>query len=193
MQTFIKINHRHESPFRVIIANIFIDNSGLPIKIMGAVKTESSIWIIQIMSVFFWIKIYFHNQYCIYKNAKNQILVYFSDPVGTGRDLSLHDDLTGKAGSAYQQARAMREKYAAMQAKISYEKEIGLLLVAHDVKMAVADGDALIRNRLEALPDILAPQLAAEKDEQRIRALLSDQIEYLLDELSRSFKSMEKI
>jgi len=103
------------------------------------------------------------------------------------------DDLTGKAGSAYQQARAMREKYAAMQAKISYEKEIGLLLVAHDVKMAVADGDALIRNRLEALPDILAPQLAAEKDEQRIRALLSDQIEYLLDELSRSFKTMGRI
>ena len=105
----------------------------------------------------------------------------------------LLDDMTGKAGSAYQQARAMREKYAAMQAKISYEKEIGLLLVAHDVKMAIADGDALIRNRLEALPDILAPQLAAEKDEQRIRALLTDQIEYLLDELSRSFKSMEKL
>jgi CRISPR/Cas system-associated endonuclease Cas3-HD len=100
------------------------------------------------------------------------------------------DDLTGKAGSAYQQARAMREKYAAMQAKIAYEKEIGLLLVAHDVKMAVADGDALIRNRLEALPDILATQLAAEKDEQRIRSMLSDQIEYLLDELSRAFKGM---
>jgi hypothetical protein len=95
-----------------------------------------------------------------------------------------------KAGSAYQQARAMREKYAAMQAKISYEKEIGLLLVAHDVKMAVADGDAIIRNRLESLPDILAPQLAAEKDEQRIRMILADQIEFLLDELSRTFTGM---
>jgi CRISPR/Cas system-associated endonuclease Cas3-HD len=103
------------------------------------------------------------------------------------------DDMTGKAGSAYQQARAMREKYAAMQAKISYEKEIGLLLVAHDVKMAVADGDAIIRNRLESLPDILAPQLAAEKDEQRIRMILADQIEFLLEELSRTFRSMEKI
>ena len=102
------------------------------------------------------------------------------------------DDMTGKAGSAYQQARAMREKYAAMQAKISYEKEIGLLLVAHDVKMAVADGDALIRNRLEALPDILAPQLAAEKDEHKIRAILADQVEYLLDELSRTFNVMGK-
>jgi CRISPR/Cas system-associated endonuclease Cas3-HD len=102
------------------------------------------------------------------------------------------DDLTGKAGSAYQQARAMREKYAAMQAKMAYEKEIGTLLVAHEVKMAIADGDAIIRNRLEALPDILAPQLAAEKDEQRIRALLAEQIEDLLDELSRTFYRMVK-
>ena len=102
------------------------------------------------------------------------------------------DDLTGKAGSAYQQARAMREKYAAMQAKMAYEKEIGTLLVAHEVKMAIADGDAIIRNRLESLPDILAPQLAAEKDEQRIRALLAEQIEDLLDELSRTFYRMVK-
>ena len=80
----------------------------------------------------------------------------------------------------------------AMQAKIAYEKEVGILLVAHDVKMAVADGDAIIRNRLESLPDILAPQLAAEKDEQRIRALLAEHIEFLLDELSRTFHGMAK-
>lgn len=102
------------------------------------------------------------------------------------------DDMSGRAGSAYQQARAMREKYTAMQAKIAYEKEIGVLLVAQEVRMAVADGDAIIRNRLESLPDILAPQLAAEKDEQKIRLLLSSQIEYLLDELSRTFNGMVK-
>ena len=102
------------------------------------------------------------------------------------------EDITGKAGSAYQQARAMREKYMAMQAKIAYEKEIGTLLVAHDVKMAIADGDAIIRNRLESLPDILAPQLAAEKDEQRIRTLLADYLENILEDLSRSFHNLVK-
>lgn len=102
------------------------------------------------------------------------------------------DDMTGNAGSAYQQARAMKEKYAAMQAKIAYEKEVGLLLVASEVNMAVADGDAIIRNRLESLPDMLAPQLAAESDEQKIRALLMDQIEYLLGELSQSFHKLTK-
>lgn len=102
------------------------------------------------------------------------------------------DDITGKAGSAYQQARAMKEKYAAMQAKIAYEKEVGILLVAHDVMLAVADGDAIIRNRLESLPDMLAPQLAAEMDEQKIRALLMDHIEHLLGELSQSFHKLTK-
>jgi hypothetical protein len=52
------------------------------------------------------------------------------------------------------------------------------------------DGDTIIRNRLEAIPDILAPQLAAENDEQKIRIILIDQIEYLLGELSRAFKKM---
>jgi hypothetical protein len=102
------------------------------------------------------------------------------------------DDITGKAGSAYQQARAMKEKYAAMSAKISYEKEVGTLLLADDARFAVADGDTIIRNRLESLPDILAPQLAAETDEQKIRSLLMDHIESLLGDLSRSFYNLAK-
>lgn len=102
------------------------------------------------------------------------------------------DSQQGLAGSAYQQARAMREKYAAMQAKLAYEKEVGLLLEANGVRLAVADGDAIIRNRLEALPDILAPQLASEKDEQKIRRLLTDHIETILAGLSKTFGGMAK-
>lgn len=102
------------------------------------------------------------------------------------------DDLTGRSGSAYQQARAMKEKYNAMQAKLSYEKEVGILLVTADAKAAVADGDTIIRTRLESLPDMLAPQLAAETDEQKIRALLMDHVEHLLSELSRTFHGMTK-
>ena len=114
-----------------------------------------------------------------------------SQPV-SGTAGHLLDDMTGKAGSAYQQARAMKEKYAAMQAKIAYEKEVGILLVAQDARLAVADGDAIIRNRLESLPDMLAPQLAAEMDEQKIRTLLMDHIEHLLSELSQSFYKLTK-
>jgi len=96
------------------------------------------------------------------------------------------------AGITYQKARTTKEHYAALQAQIAYEKEIGLLLVADEAKAAVADGDAIIRNRLESLPDVLAPQLAAETDEQKIRSILFDQVEQLLSELSRSFYGMAK-
>jgi len=104
----------------------------------------------------------------------------------------VRDEVAGRAGSAYQQARAMREKYAAMQAKTNYERETGTLLKADEVRSAVADGDAIVRNRLESLPDILAPQLAALNDEQKIRTLLLDYIEQTLAELSRSFYDLAK-
>lgn len=99
------------------------------------------------------------------------------------------EDMEGK-NVGYQQARAMKENYNALQAKIAYQKEVGQLLVANEVKMAVADGDTIIRNRLESLPDMLAPQLAAETDEQKIRSMLMDHIESLLSDLSRSFNGM---
>lgn len=102
------------------------------------------------------------------------------------------DELNGKAGSGYQQARAVKEKYNALSAKIAYEKEIGTLLVADEVKFAVSDSDTIIRNRLESLPDTIAPQLSAETDEQKIRSMLIDIIESLLSDLSRSFYSLAK-
>lgn len=94
------------------------------------------------------------------------------------------------SGSAYQRAKAVKEKYNALMAKAAYEREIKQLLPIDDVRQAVMDGDVLIRSRLESLPDMLAPQLAAETDEQRIRALLIEQIEQLLAELSGSFNKL---
>ncbi|MGZ8915833.1 MAG: hypothetical protein ACXW1Z_22370, partial [Methylobacter sp.] len=94
------------------------------------------------------------------------------------------------SGSAYQRAKAVKEKYNALMAKAAYEREIKQLLPIDDVRQAVMDGDVLIRSRLESLPDMLAPQLAAETDEQRIRALLIEQIEHLLADLSNSFHKL---
>ena len=102
------------------------------------------------------------------------------------------DIVAGVHHSNYQDARAKKEHFAALQAQIAYEREIGLLLKVDDAKSAVADGDAIIRNRLESLPDILAPQLAAETDEQKIRILLIDYIEHMLSDLSRSFYGLMK-
>ena len=59
---------------------------------------------------------------------------------------------TISAGQSYQQARAMKEQYAAMQARIAYEKEIGNLL---DIQSVRLDGNEI---DMKTLADIKWPE-----------------------------------
>lgn len=93
----------------------------------------------------------------------------------------------------YHDYRTQHEKFKALRAKQEFEQSTGLLLVAEDVLKAIANSDAIVRQRIESLPDILAPQLAAESDEQRLKSLLVDYIENVLTELSRSLRKMVKV
>jgi hypothetical protein len=101
-------------------------------------------------------------------------------------------EIMGDAGVEFQNARAMREKYVAMQAKVLYQKTVGELLPLQQTSLAVMDGDAIVRNKLENMPDILAPRIAAETDENRVRAILIDHVESILTDLSKSFMKMAK-
>jgi hypothetical protein len=94
---------------------------------------------------------------------------------------------TEKIGSTYQAARAVKEQYLARAAKRDYELSIGKLLVADDVRHALAAAATTLRARLEALPDTLGPQLAPITDEHQTRATLAEAIEHTLAELAREF------
>jgi hypothetical protein len=96
------------------------------------------------------------------------------------------------AGSAFQQARAMTEKYKAMAAKIAYEKEVGQLLVASEVNAAVADGDLIVCERIEAMIHSLASELEGIQGEQQRLAIMLDHWENIRSEISRSFYRMVK-
>ncbi len=78
--------------------------------------------------------------------------------------------------ASYAEARALKERYAALTAKLEYERLAGRLVDVEDVRAAGAEAGATLRAALEALPDQLAPLLAAERDEHRVHALL---VEYL--------------
>jgi hypothetical protein len=91
------------------------------------------------------------------------------------------------SGVRYQDARARKEHYLALQAQRDYERSMGKLVAADEIRHAVANAATTLRVRLETLPSSLAAQLAAEHDEGRVRALLADQIEVLLGELAREF------
>lgn len=92
-----------------------------------------------------------------------------------------------KAGNLFQASKALREKYSAMTTKLEYEVLIKQYLKTDEVAYAVSNAGVIVRARLESIPDTLAAQLAAEKDEQRCRAILAENIEITLTELNHRF------
>ncbi len=107
-------------------------------------------------------------------------------PAGEGADKASEDPAV-LANPDYQAARAKREHFAAEREEMRYRQEAGELMVAAEVEGAVASILTELRTRLEALPDVLGPQLAPVTDETQIRARLADEIEIALGEVARRF------
>lgn len=95
---------------------------------------------------------------------------------------------------AIRRARAIADKAEAEARKALREEqaELGQLLRADDVEFAMRAAIATLRNGLENLPAILAPQVAAESDEAKCRVMLTDSMEHALEELARQFAAIGK-
>lgn len=90
-------------------------------------------------------------------------------------------------GSSYQAARAVKERFLALEAKRSYEQAMGLLRDGREVEAVVATAMTELRQRLEALAGTMAPELAAMSDEGRVRAFLRDEINHALETTAHHF------
>ncbi len=97
-----------------------------------------------------------------------------------------------KIGNSYQAARAVKERYLALEAKRAYEVACGQLMRAGDVAAAAADAATTLRTRLEALPDLLSSQLSGPLDEAQRRAVIAETIEHILSGLSADFRKLEE-
>ena len=89
-------------------------------------------------------------------------------------------------------AQAEREEALARKALRDEQIELGQLVPADQVAEVVADATTALRTALENLPATIAPQLAAEPDEDRVRVMLSDALEHMLEDLARRFTSIGK-
>lgn len=96
-----------------------------------------------------------------------------------------------KIGS-YQAARAVKEKFAAMTAKMEYERAIGKLVEKSDVETCVSDVVTLFRQRIENLPHRIAPELVG-KNIDAIRGLLKQEIHQALAEMEIDFSKQIEI
>jgi hypothetical protein len=95
-----------------------------------------------------------------------------------------------KIGNSYQAARAVKERYFALEAKRAYEQACGQLMRADEVASAVADAATTLRTRLESLPDTLASALSGPLDEAQRRAIIAESIEHLLAGLAYDFRKI---
>jgi hypothetical protein len=90
---------------------------------------------------------------------------------------------------ARRRSKAMADKAEtdAKAADRDYRISMGQLLEAVEVEHAVRGAVASFRGGLENLPNTLAPELSAMTDESRIRVVLSEAFEHVLEELARAF------
>lgn len=87
----------------------------------------------------------------------------------------------------YQRAKAKREHYAAAREHTLYLREAGQLMERGQVLAAFANAGALLRARLEGMPATVAPMLIG-RDESALHAVLVDQVEQVLRDISRAFE-----
>lgn len=89
-------------------------------------------------------------------------------------------------GSSYQAARAVKERYQAMHAKLEYEIASGQLVKKVDIDAAVSDVVTMFRQALEQIPYRTSPELVG-KDLDTIRAVLKQDVHAALSDMEREF------
>jgi len=87
---------------------------------------------------------------------------------------------------SYQDARTIKERYAAKTAKLEYERAAGLMIERAAVAAAVEDLLTALRQSLEQQPHRLAPLLLGQ-DLDVLRSTLRQETETMLSEMVRDF------
>lgn len=91
----------------------------------------------------------------------------------------------------YDQSRAKREHFAAMQAEVQARREIGELIEVVEVERMASRMGVTIRTIMEGFPATLAPLLVG-LGESAISAFLASHVERVLDEASKAMFALSK-
>lgn len=127
--------------------------------------------------------------------AKTQAGEYAAKQIDSGaivQAAGAPDSGIDKIGSNYQAARAVKEKYAALTAKASYETMIGNLIPREDVDAAMRFVGAAVRSAMDVFPDQQAPVLCAIADIHEVRATLADACRNVLIDVGQAIDRQKK-
>jgi hypothetical protein len=93
------------------------------------------------------------------------------------------DDPDFNPFTSFTKSRALKEHYNANLARLEYEEKIGKLVSAEEVKNAAFKRARAVRDGLLALPDRLSAEMAAETNQFRVHARLTEEIRKVLRSL----------
>lgn len=91
----------------------------------------------------------------------------------------------------FQESRAMKERYLALQAKVDYETRMGELVERSTVERDWMNVAVILRTSLERIPDSMAAVIAGETDIERVHAMLTEQIEQALKQAADHINRMQ--
>lgn len=94
-----------------------------------------------------------------------------------------NDGANDRLLSSYAAARAIRESYQAKREKLAYERDVGKLVDADEVRAATFKAARSARDRMLGIPARLAPVLAAVSDPAEVQRLLEEAITQACAEL----------
>lgn len=95
------------------------------------------------------------------------------------------DDSTQHTQSSvtYQKSRAVKESYAARLRKVEYEEKMGAVVRKDGVEKASFGVARILREKLKALPNRLAPKVTVVTDQKENFKILTDEVENVIREI----------
>jgi hypothetical protein len=85
---------------------------------------------------------------------------------------------------SYSQSRAIKEAYQARISKLQFEEMTGKLVSSDAVKVEAFRRARMTRDQILSVPDRVAPVIAAESDERKVREILDTELRNALEVLA---------
>lgn len=111
----------------------------------------------------------------------------------TERETQEAETSQSQIGESYQKARAVKEKFLALQAKLDYEVAASKYLSTESVVATVSRAAISLRTNLESLSVKISALLAMTQDEPTCRAIINDAVEDLLRDVEHEFANLARL
>lgn len=108
--------------------------------------------------------------------------------VGMTLRQGLHEDADSSSAQSstamqYQKSRAVKESYAARLRKVEFEEKMGTIVSKEGVEKAAFGISRILREKLKAVPNRLAPKVTVVTDQKENFIILTEEMEGVIKEI----------